>query len=110
VQRISQCNNMYIFPGVGLGAIVSMAPKITDQMFIAAAKALASLVSPKKASKGILLPEIKNIRVVSENVAFAVAREARDSGLGINLDDDKLMDLVRHSMWEPEYITYRYEE
>lgn len=110
VQRISQCNNMYIFPGVGLGAIVSMAPKITDQMFIAAAKALASLVSLKKASKGTLLPEIKDIRVVSESVAFAVAREARDSGLGINLDNDKLMDLVRHSMWEPEYITYRYEE
>jgi len=109
-KKITQCNNMYIFPGVGLGAIVSMTPKVTDKMFIAAAKALASLVSSKDATKGTLLPEIKDIRMVSENVAFAVAKEARDSGLGINLPDDKLHGVVRHSMWKPVYIPYRYEE
>lgn len=110
LHKISQCNNMYIFPGVGLGAIVSMTPKVTDKMFIAASKALASLVPPKEASKGFLLPGIKDIRIVSENVAFTVAKEARDSGLGVNLPDDKLHEVVKHSMWEPVYIPYRYEE
>ncbi|GAI80353.1 unnamed protein product, partial [marine sediment metagenome] len=63
-KKVSQCNNMYIFPGVGLGAIISMTSKITNEMFIAAAKALASLVSSQDASQGLLLPDIKEIRKV----------------------------------------------
>lgn len=108
-QKVPQCNNMYIFPGVGLGAIISMTPKVTDKMFTAASKALASMVPPQNAAKGILLPEIKDIREVSEHVAFAVAREARDSGLGVRLPDEKLRELVKQSMWEPEYLPYRHE-
>ncbi len=108
-RKISQCNNMYVFPGVGLGAIVSMTPRITDQMFMEAAKALASLISPDDVAKGVLLPDIKDIRIVSENVAFAVAKEARDSGLGMRLPDEKLRDLIRNSMWEPQYLPYRHE-
>lgn len=109
-QKVPQCNNMYIFPGVGLGAIVSMTSKVTDKMFVAASKTLASMVSSEDAVKGILLPEIGDIREVSENVAFAVAKEARDSGLGIRLPDEKLMELIKHSMWQPEYLPYRDEE
>ncbi len=106
---ISQCNNMYIFPGVGLGAILSMTPKITDQMFVVASKALASMVPQALAVKGVLLPDIQDIRKVSEKVAIAVAKEARDIGLGIRLPDDKLSALVKQAMWEPEYLPYRYE-
>ncbi len=109
-QKVPQCNNMYIFPGVGLGAIVSMTPKVTDKMFIAASKALASMVPLQDAVKGILLPEIADIRKVSEHVAFAVAKEARDSGLGIRLSDERLAELIKHSMWEPRYLPYRYEK
>jgi malate dehydrogenase (oxaloacetate-decarboxylating) len=108
--RISQCNNMYIFPGVGLGAIVSMTPRVTDKMFIAASKALAKMVSPQDAAKGILLPNIHDIRKVSEEVAFAVAQEAREAGLGIRHPDEKLRDLVKNSMWVPEYLPYRYDK
>ncbi|MEN8219765.1 MAG: NAD-dependent malic enzyme [Pseudomonadota bacterium] len=104
---ISQCNNMYIFPGVGLGAIVSMTPKITDQMFVVASKALAAMVPPELAAKGVLLPDIREIRKVSETVAFAVAKEARDAGLGIRLPDDKLRALVKSAMWQPEYFYYQ---
>ncbi len=108
--KVPQCNNMYIFPGVGLGAIVSMATKVTDKMFVAASKALAAMVSKKEAERGELLPEIDEIRKVSERVAFAVAREARDSGIGVRLPDDALKKLVKSSMWKPEYLPYRYEE
>ncbi len=107
--QVPQCNNMYIFPGVGLGAIVSMTPRVTDKMFIAASKALASMVPLKDAEKGNLLPEIKDIRKVSEEVAFAVAQQARESGLGIRLPDEKLKELVKSAMWEPRYLPYRYE-
>jgi malate dehydrogenase (oxaloacetate-decarboxylating) len=109
-RKIPQCNNMYIFPGVGLGAIVSMTPKVTDAMFTAASKVLASMTSQSAAAKGDLLPDIHDIRKVSENVAFAVAKEARDTGLGIRLPDDKLRELVVHAMWIPEYLPYRHEE
>jgi len=109
-KKVSQCNNMYIFPGVGLGAIISMTSKITNEMFIAAAKALASLVSSQDASQGLLLPDIKEIRKVSENVALSVAKEARNSGLGIRLPDEKLRELIKNAMWVPRYLPYRFEE
>ncbi len=107
--KVPQCNNMYIFPGVGLGAIVSMATRVTDKMFVAASKTLASMVSKTDAEKGELLPEINEIRKVSERVAFAVAREARDSGIGVHLPDGELKKLVKSSMWQPSYLAYRYE-
>jgi len=109
-RKITQCNNMYIFPGVGLGAIVSMTSKVTDAMFYAAAKALQGLIPHSAAAKGNLLPEISDIRKVSEEVAFAVAKEARDAGLGIHLADDKLRELISHAIWNPEYLPYRYEQ
>jgi malate dehydrogenase (oxaloacetate-decarboxylating) len=106
---ISQCNNMYIFPGVGLGAMISMTPKITDQMFIKAAKAVAAMVQAKQVAQGALLPDITDIRKVSENVAYAVAMEARDSVLGVRMYDGEMRTVIKNSMWEPKYLPYRYE-
>ncbi len=107
-RKVPQCNNMYIFPGVGLGAIISMTQKITNKMFVAASKALASMVSPDDAKKGKLLPDIKDIRKVSEVVAFAVAKEARDSGLGISAPDERLKTIINNAMWNPRYLPYRW--
>jgi malate dehydrogenase (oxaloacetate-decarboxylating) len=107
-RMVSQCNNMYIFPGVGLGAMISMTPKITDQMFIKAAKAVAAMVDRKDLAKGALLPDIREIRKVSENVAYAVAMEARDSVLGVRLYNGEMRTVVRNSIWEPKYLPYRY--
>lgn len=103
--KITQCNNMYIFPGVGLGTIVSMSSRITDNMFISAAKSLAKMNEGKKNAP--LLPEIDSIRKVSRNVALAVAKEARESGLGISSPDEKLTKAIKKSMWNPHYIDYR---
>ena len=106
---VSQCNNMYIFPGVGLGAMISMTPKVTDQMFIKAAKAVAAMVQQNDLEQGALLPDIKNIRSVSENVAYAVAMEARDSVLGVRMYDGEMRTVIKNSMWEPKYLPYRYD-
>ncbi len=105
---ISQCNNLYIFPGVGLGALVSGTPKVTDEMFIAASKALSEMVTPEQHAARQLLPPIDNIRKVSEEIALAVAIEARDNGLGIIKNDDELRIMIQKAMWQPKYLPYRY--
>jgi malate dehydrogenase (oxaloacetate-decarboxylating) len=98
----SQCNNMYVFPGVGLGALVSNATKITDAMFLAASRAVSAL-----AGEGRLLPELEDIREVSAQVAKAVACEARDSGLGRRLSDEEYGRAIRRAQWQPRYYTLR---
>ncbi len=105
--QASQCNNMYIFPGVGLGALVCKATRITDSMFLAASKAISTFVTPEQEATGLLLPEMKDIRRVSAAVAKAVGIEARNAGLGRLLDDDQLGSIVTKAQWEPHYTTYR---
>jgi malate dehydrogenase (oxaloacetate-decarboxylating) len=107
-RAVSQCNNLYIFPGVGLGALISGTPKVTDRMFMAASEALSALVSEEELRIGKLLPPINKIRYVSAQVALAVAKEARDSGLGLKGDDEKLMAMILNAMWEPKYLPLRY--
>jgi malate dehydrogenase (oxaloacetate-decarboxylating) len=98
----AQCNNMYVFPGVGLGALVANATKITDAMFLAASRAVSSM-----APEGKLLPPLETIREVSAKVAQAVACEARDSGIGRLLTDDEYGRAIRRAQWEPRYYTLR---
>ncbi|HEX9009513.1 MAG TPA: NAD-dependent malic enzyme [Holophagaceae bacterium] len=105
--QASQCNNMYIFPGVGLGALVSHASRVTDEMFLAASRAISGMVTPEQEAMGLLLPEMRDIRRVSAAVAVAVGKEARDAGLGRLLDDDQLEETVRKAQWTPRYAPYR---
>ncbi len=104
---VAQCNNLFIFPGMGLGALVAKANKVTDQMFIAVSKALSGLVTPDQAERGYLLPEMRDIRRVSFEVALAAAREARDAGLGRLLEDEKLATLIKKAQWDPHFYPYR---
>jgi malate dehydrogenase (oxaloacetate-decarboxylating) len=103
----SQCNNMFIFPGLGLGALVSRSTRITQKMFLKASKALSALVSAEQCAEEKLLPDLRDIREVSVHVAKAVALEARDSGLGRLLADEELEQLIRKAQWEPHYYPFR---
>jgi len=76
-------------------------------MFLAASKALSAMVTPEQEAQGVLLPPMKNIREVSFTVAMAVAKEARDSGLGRLLDDKELEKVIRKAQWEPCFNPYR---
>ena len=105
--QASQCNNMYVFPGVGLGALVCKASRVTDGMFLAASKAISAFVTPVQEASGLLLPEMRDIRQVSAAVAKAVSIEARDAGLGRLLDDDQLEATIAKAQWEPTYAAYR---
>jgi len=104
---VSQCNNLYVFPGVGLGALVAKASKVTRGMFMAASRALSGMVTPEQAARGQLLPPMEDIRAVSRVVAKAVAVEARDAGLGRLIDDEKYEEAIARAQWVPEYAPYR---
>jgi malate dehydrogenase (oxaloacetate-decarboxylating) len=103
----AQCNNLYVFPGMGLGAVVAHANRVTHQMFHAASCAIANLVTPAERERGLLLPPLSRVREVSLAVALAVARRARDDGFGRYESDDRLEVLLRQAMWEPSYYPYR---
>ena len=105
--RASQCNNLYIFPGMGLGCLVARAAKVTHRMFFAASKAISNLVTEEQRAQGMLLPDMDNIREVSAQVALAVAIEARESGLGRRLSDDELRSVIQRAQWHPRYLPYR---
>jgi malate dehydrogenase (oxaloacetate-decarboxylating) len=106
--NISQCNNLYVFPGMGLGAIVCQAPRVTNSMFAAASRAVSEMVSQSQMDNGELLPPLSNVREVSFQVAYAVAKQARDEGIGLIASDERLAELIRSAMWVPRYYPYRY--
>jgi malate dehydrogenase (oxaloacetate-decarboxylating) len=105
---ISQCNNLFVFPGMGLGALVSGTPVITDQMFMAASRAVSEMVKEDELKSGQVLPKIADIRKVSAQVAMAVAKVARESGLGLRAEDDRLFTMITNAMWNPQYLPLRY--
>ncbi|MFH1809723.1 MAG: NAD-dependent malic enzyme [Pseudomonadota bacterium] len=105
--RPSQCNNIYIFPGVGLGVLVSKALRVTDRMFLAASRALSTMVDSEQIRHGALLPPMSDIRRASFEVAKAVAIEARDTGLGRLLEDAEIEALIARAQWDPHYYAYR---
>jgi malate dehydrogenase (oxaloacetate-decarboxylating) len=104
----SQCNNLFVFPGMGLGALVSGTSVITDQMFMDASRAISDMMTPEDLAQGRVLPAITDVRSVSANVALAVAKVARDTGLGLRADDENLKTMIASAMWDPKYLPYRY--
>ncbi|HEX6541358.1 MAG TPA: NAD-dependent malic enzyme [Ktedonobacterales bacterium] len=106
--QIGQCNNMFIFPGVGLGVIASGARLITDGMFLAAARAL-SACSPARHDHSLsLYPSLEEVRSVSRQVALAVGAAAVSEGVANPLSPEDLEARVRGVMWEPHYGRLRY--
>ncbi len=101
-----QGNNIYIFPGVGLGALVSESREVTDAMFLAAAKTLAGLVEPADLALGRIYPPLTKIREVSLRIATAVATAAHDTGLAqVPRPQDITADILNR-MFDPVYPEY----
>ncbi len=107
VIRIGQCNNSFIFPGVGLGVIASGATRVTQSMFVAAAQALSDLSPAHCDPTASLLPSIEQIRDVSRRVAFAVADEAQRAGVAEPTTAEELQNRVTATMWQPQYHRYK---
>ena len=101
-----QSNNSYVFPGVGLGVIVSQSRRVTDEMFFVAAKVLASLVTEQDLAAGRIFPALQRIREVSAAIAVAVARVAFARQLTPAPCPADLPAVVQAEMYEPTYRSY----
>jgi malic enzyme len=101
--RIGQGNNVFIFPGVGLGALVAEVDHLTDSMFTVAAEVLADIVSEEDLAEGALYPHLSQLRPISRAIALAVAREAVACGASSRAADTDWERLVDHAMWKPDY-------
>jgi malate dehydrogenase (oxaloacetate-decarboxylating) len=100
---IGQCNNVFVFPGVGLGTLISEASHVSERMFLAAARALAEYTTAHPAGESSLYPNLRELRAVTKRIAFKVAQEARDAGLGRDLDDQAITSAIERFSWTPDY-------
>ncbi|EGY29711.1 Malic enzyme [Candidatus Regiella insecticola 5.15] len=104
---IAQCNNSYIFPGIGLGVLASNARKITDGMLMAASLALADFSPLAVDGKGALLPDIDDIQKVSKEIAMQVGKKAQAEGVATMVSDQALAESIKSNYWRPQYRMYK---
>ncbi len=105
-RAIGQANNVFVFPGLGLGAIAAEAGSITDRMFLLAARTLADAVSDDRLADGAIYPPVGDLRAVTRAIATGVAREAVDDGLAGISPDEEIEPLIDRAMWWPAYVPY----
>lgn len=103
--NIGQCNNAFVFPGVGLGVIASGARRVTNEMFVAAARALAEFSPALEDPAASLYPALEGVRGMSRCVALAVAAEACRLGLA-SISREDIKDRIAAKMWSPRYARY----
>lgn len=102
---ISQCNNSYIFPGVGLGVVASKANRVTDNMLMASSYALAEYAATHNENE--LLPSLNDIRKVSKFIAEAVYKQAIADGVTPEVSDEEIKEAIDNNFWEPAYRPYK---
>ncbi|MGR5399854.1 NAD-dependent malic enzyme [Vibrio harveyi] len=104
---IAQCNNSYIFPGIGLGVLAVNAKRVTDEMLMESSRALATCSPLAINGNGALLPPLEEIHLVSKKIAFAVAKKAIEQGVALEITDEALNDAIYQAFWQPVYRRYK---
>ena len=104
---IAQCNNAYIFPGIGLGVVAIHATRVTEKMFMVASEALAKSSPLVTGTGNELLPSLENIRDVSKEIAIAVSNQAMDEGVALRVPESRMLKQIEKNFWTPEYREYR---
>ncbi len=104
---IAQCNNSYIFPGIGLGVLSVNAKRVTDEMLMESSRALATCSPLAINGRGALLPPLEEIHLVSKKIAFAVAKKAIEQGVALEITDEALNDAIDQAFWQPVYRRYK---
>ncbi|MGI2857660.1 NAD-dependent malic enzyme [Shewanella algae] len=105
--EIAQCNNSYIFPGIGLGVLASGANRVSDEMLMASSRALAECSPLALNGSGSLLPKLEEIQKVSKHIAFAVGKVAIEQGHALPTSDELLLQAIESNFWQPEYRRYK---
>ncbi|EMM6760040.1 NAD-dependent malic enzyme [Pluralibacter gergoviae] len=106
--EIAQCNNAYIFPGLGLGVLAARARRVTEGMLSAASRSLAMRSPLMNNQKGGLLPPIEQIREISLDIALSVARAAVAEGVAPPREEAALQQQIEETYWQANYATYRH--
>lgn len=101
--NIAQCNNVYIFPGVGLGVVSSKTPKVLDKMFIRAAYTLSEYSPALKDRTAALFPPLENLREISKKIALSVYEVAQEEGLVKSASKKEMEEAINQNMWYPNY-------
>lgn len=105
--NISQCNNSYIFPGVGLGVVASKAKRVTDNMLMASSYALAEYAAVHNSGSDELLPDLNDIRNVSRYIAKMVYKQAITDGVTPEVSDEQIDKAIDSNFWSPAYRSYK---
>jgi malate dehydrogenase (oxaloacetate-decarboxylating) len=105
--RIAQCNNVFIFPAIGLALCATGARRVTDGMFLAAARALAGQSPAIHDPSEALLPALTNLRRAAIEIAFAVAEQSQREGLCPKVEPGVLREKIVDAQWAPVYPTYQ---
>jgi malic enzyme len=101
---IGQANNVFVFPGVGMGAILSEIAEIDEAVFLVAARVVANCVREERLAQGALLPDVSELRAVSAAVAAAVVRHASEREIGRHFADGEVEHSVAAASWYPDYV------
>jgi malate dehydrogenase (oxaloacetate-decarboxylating) len=104
---IAQCNNSYIFPGIGLGVIACKSSRVTDEMLMTASMTLSASAPDVDDPKASILPPLTDLPQISRKIAFAVAKMAMSQGHAREIPDDELLEIIEHNFWTPAYREYR---
>ncbi|OEE18504.1 NAD-dependent malic enzyme [Aliivibrio fischeri] len=104
---IAQCNNSFIFPGIGLGVLAIKATRVTDEMLMESSRALAECSPLAINGTGALLPPLEEIHSVSKRIAFAVAKKAIEQGHALEITDEALHQKIESYFWKPVYRRYK---
>lgn len=121
IGHCNQGNNMYLFPGIGLGTLLSGSPIVSDGMLQAAAECLAAYMTEDEVHEGIIYPSISSIRDITKEIAAAVIMEAIEEDLvegyrGVDARElrkfskEEILEFVKNNMWSPEYPTLVYNQ
>ncbi|NVK24512.1 MAG: NAD-dependent malic enzyme [Gammaproteobacteria bacterium] len=104
---VAQCNNAYIFPGIGLGVLAVKAKIISDEMLMATSETLAASSPLVNTGEGELLPKLTELAELSRKIAFNVAKVAMEQGHALTISDEQLLANIEKCFWDPEYRQYK---
>ena len=104
---IAQCNNSYIFPGIGLGVIACKSARVTDEMLMIASITLSENSPQIEEPSASILPPLTDLPQISRKIAFAVAKMAMNQGHAREMSDDELLEVIERNFWTPAYREYR---
>lgn len=107
IYAIAQCNNSYIFPGIGLGVIACKSARVTDEMLMIASITLSENAPQVDDNSASILPPLTELPQISRKIAFAVAKMAMSQGHAREIPDEELLEIIEHNFWIPAYREYR---